>query len=102
MLANRSEWKLVPLSYKNNALFRDFLKRPAAPKEQKSGNEASGFVAKLNQLGAQLEAEYSVENVGQNQTQHYLAARDMPVIPCNMIWRCVALCRTKNAGSNLN
>lgn len=86
-LANNPEWKLVPLNYKNNAQIRDFLKPQPAPKQQKSGSEDTGFVAALNKINAQLETAYSVENVGQEQMTHYLAARDMPVIPCNMIWQ---------------
>ena len=72
-LTNRPEWKLVPLDYKDNARIRDFLKRPPSAKKQKSGNGASG-------------AADPVENVAQDQLRHYLAAQNMPLIPCNMIW----------------
>jgi hypothetical protein len=71
VLAKRPEWKLVPLNYKDNALIRDFLKQPSASNKQRSGNAAAGA---------------AVETVAPDQIKHYLAAQNMPVIPCNMIW----------------
>ncbi len=71
VLANRPEWKMVPLNY-GDANIQDFLKRSPARKKQKSGNEATGGAA--------------IENVAPDQMRHYLAAQNMPLIPCNMLW----------------
>ena len=71
VLGKRPEWKLVQLSYKD-APIRDFLKRPPSSKKQKTGNEAAETAP--------------VEDVAPDQMKYYLAAHNMPLIPCNMLW----------------
>ncbi len=71
-LSKRPEWKLMPLTYRDNANLRDF---PAAPVAQK---QPTGT---LNKLIARVEEAYSVENWVKKERMHYLAASDMPILP---------------------
>jgi hypothetical protein len=94
-LANRPEWKLVPLSaYKDNPQFRDFLKVPVAQKKPTGGKEATGFAAVLNKLNTGWQSAMTLESFAQRESSHYLGASDMPIIPYKMIGKAQATSST--------
>jgi hypothetical protein len=84
-LSKRPEWKLVPLTYRDNASFRDFLAEPVAKKQPTGNKEATGFAAVLGKLSDEAEAAFSTENLVKKESTHYLGASDMPIVPYKVI-----------------
>lgn len=93
-LAKRPEWKLVPLSYSDPNI-RDFLKKPAAKKQETGDKEDQSFAAKLNRLTVAFQESQSLESYAEKERPNFLGASDMPIVSYRLVVKTSATTKRK-------